>query len=212
MRANRRLFAGSLGTLGLLVVLVFIAFPSTPVFAHACPPGSVTSPDDPSITCVFSGFMTGGGRFNGNINNAPPPNSTIPLLVHGFILHCDPTVLPNNLEVNWKDPSTGVEHRFHLTTLDSAHCEMNPALGSPNPPKANFNTWVGNGTGRLDGVDGALLFAIFTDQSQPAGTQAGGPGDWSTIVIFAPDGTLMLNVTDSLFGGAQQAHECGGNC
>ena len=190
----------------VIATLPFALLPMIPAFAHEC------SALPPGVTCIFTGFMTGGGRFNGNVNTAPEPNPTIPILVHGFILHCDPTVLPNNLEVNWKDPATGVEHRFHLNLLVDAHCEMNEALGSPNPPTADFNTWVGSGTGTLDGQTGASIYAIFTDQSQPAGTQAGGPGDWSTIVIYGPDGTLVLNVTDSLFGGAQQAHMCQGNC
>jgi hypothetical protein len=181
-------------------------------FAHECTAPSTSPSNDPNIQCVYTGFMTGGGRFNPDINAAPYPNPTYPILVHGFILYCDPTQNPNNLEVNWKDPVTGQEHRFHLTDLKTAHCEMNPALGSPNPPKADFNTWVGSGEGRLDGIDGAKMYAIFTDQSQPAGTQAGGPGDWSTIVIYDKDGKLVLNVTDPLFGGAQQAHMCKGNC
>jgi len=182
-----------------------------PAYAHQCPaPGP--SPDNSTITCIFTGFMTGGGKFNGNVNNAPEPNPKIPLLVHGFIVHCDPTQRPNNLEINWKDPQSGVEHQVHPTPLNEAHCEMNPALGKPNPPEANFNTWVGSGTGRLDGKSGASIYAILTDQSQPAGTQTGGPGDWSTLVIYSADGILVLNVTDTLFGGAQQAHMCHGNC
>src|SRR6266571_2237682 len=94
LKANRRTLAGSLGILGLLASLLLITLPSTP------PPGN------PSITCVFSGFMTGGGKFNSNINNAPSPAPLMPLVVHGFILHCDPSMLPNNLEINWKDPVT----------------------------------------------------------------------------------------------------------
>ena len=187
------------------------------LFAFALIPGAITqvsatSCTAPGVTCVTSGFMTGGGRFNSNINNAPPPNATIPILVHGFILHCNAAVSPNNLEVNWKDPVTGVEHQFHLEQLTFAQCAYIDSVGTPNPPTANFNTWWGNGTGRLDGQSGAFIYAIFTDQSQPAGTQAGGPGDWSTIVIYAANGTLVLSVTDSLFGGAQQAHMCHGNC
>ena len=196
---------------GLLAV-VLTTTPAAPVFAHVCPPGATTAVGNPSITCVFSGFMTGGGKFNSDINNAPPPAPLMPLVVHGFILHCNATDTPNNLEINWKDPSTGQEHQFHLESLSVAHCEYNPALGSPNPPTANFNTWVGNGTGRLDGQDGAFIYAIFTDQGQPAGTQAGGPGDASTIVIYGPDGSLAMNLSDTLFGGAQQAHMCHGNC
>ena len=210
MNHQRSTLIGSIGTLALVSSILFAAFPSAPVSAHVCPPGATTAVGQPSIACVFSGFMTGGGRFNPNNNAAPPPNSNISILVHGFILHCNAAMTPNNLEINWKD-SSGVEHQFHLEGLFSAHCEMNPALGSPNPPTANFNTWVGNGTGRLDGVEGATIYAIFTDQSQPAGTQAGGPGDWSTIVIASANGTVVLNVTDSLFGGAQQAHMCGGS-
>lgn len=200
--------AKTLATLAALATVVFVTLPAAPAFAHNCPPGATTVPGNSSITCVFSGFMTGGGKFNSDINNAPPPAPLLPLVVHGFILHCNSSMSPNNLEINWKDPATGAEHQFHLENLIASHCEFNPAVGSPNPPTANFNTWVGNGTGRLDGKEGAFIYAIFTDQGQPAGTQAGGPGDWSTIVIYAPDGSLVLNLSDSLFGGAQQAHMC----
>ena len=206
MEFPTRHFKTEIGIAAVVATLTVALVQMVPAFAHEC------TDLPPNITCVDTGFMTGGGKFNGNVNNAPPPNPTIDTLVHGFILHCDPTQSPNNLEINWKDPSTGAEHQFHLTDLQQAHCEMNTGLGTPNPPTANFNTWVGSGTGRLDGQDGASIYAIFTDQSQPAGTQAGGPGDWSTIVIRSADGTLVLNITDSLFGGAQQAHMCHGNC
>jgi len=193
-------------TIAIAIVLYgVLPVVTMPTVAWTCAPPAVT-------TCTNEGFMTGGGRFNGNINNAPAPNPTIPILVHGFILHCNAADLPNNLEINWKDPSTGVEHQFHLDSLYWAQCQYVVALGSPNPPDANFNLWVGNGTGRLDGTPGAFIYAQFSDQSQPAGTQAGGPGDWSTIVIYSPTHTLVLQVTDSLFGGAQQSHMCHSNC
>jgi hypothetical protein len=144
--------------------------------------------------------MTGGGRFDVSSNFAPSPQVTPTLLTHGFEVHCDVTDRPNNIEVNWKD-SAGVEHRFHMTDMVSAHCEWNPALGSPNPPPANFNTWVGSGTGKFDGTAGASIYAIFTDQGQPAAGK-----DPSTIVIRAADGTLVLNWSGFLLAGAQQAH------
>jgi hypothetical protein len=103
------------------------------------------------------------------------------------------------LQVNWV--SNGKEHHFHMTDLMAAVCSMNPSLGSPNPPKADFNTWNGTGTGRLNGVSGYTFFASFTDQGQPAAGK-----DISVITIWAPDGTVVLNVTAVLKGGAQQAH------
>lgn len=208
MQIRSRSKFSSIAITATIAALLFGLLPAAtlPSSAHSC------SDLPPGITCVFSGFMTGGGRFNTTTNYAPssPYSPTGELLTHGFILHCNATDTPNNLEINWNS-KTG-EHQFHLENLISAHCEMNTALGSPNPPTANFNTWVGNGTGKLDGQPGAFIYAIFTDQSQPAGTQAGGQGDWSTIVIYAPNGTLAIQVTDPLFGGAQQAHMCGGNC
>ena len=189
------LVAGLLALAALLGVIPTI----TPVSAHECPaPGP--SPENPKITCVFQGRMTGGGRFDVTSNFAPSPEVTPTLLTHGFEVHCDVTDRPNNIEVNWKD-SAGVEHRFHMNDMVSAHCEWNPALGSPNPPSADFNTWVGSGTGKFDGTAGASIYAIFTDQGQPAAGK-----DPSTIVIYSADGTLVLNWSGFLLAGAQQAH------
>src|SRR5438105_4548875 len=78
--------AKTLATLLALVTMVLAGLPATPAFAHNCPPGATSVPGDSSVTCVFKGFMTGGGKFDSDVNNAPPPAPLMPLVVHGFIL------------------------------------------------------------------------------------------------------------------------------
>ena len=88
------------------------------------------------------GRMTGGGNCTtvGDIR-----------VRHGFELHCDASDEPNNLQVTW----TG-GNRFHLTELTDASCP-DTALDE-RPPFAGFDTYVGEGIGRYNGVDGATAF------------------------------------------------------
>src|SRR6266571_4886065 len=62
--------------------------------------------------------MTGGG----DAPTTVPANSTAH---HGFVLHCDHTVTPNRLEVNWQD-SAGDTHQLHLLSETDATCSDDP--------------------------------------------------------------------------------------
>lgn len=113
----------------------------------------------------------------------------------GFTIHCD-ILLSNNLEINWPG------NMWHLDKpLTSAECVDDP-LVDPEPPPAPFDTFIGEGTGRLNGVDGSVVKFTFVDAGEP-----GGRNDRAQIQVFAPDGTLVLNVPMSFLDrGNLQAH------
>lgn len=164
-----------------------------------------------SILClawVFPGRMTGGGSVfipadsmtvltNGGID-------PVTRVTHGFEIHCgsnsDPAGPgPNNLEVNWPG------HHFHLDTLTLGHCECNTSLLPPHPPSAGFNEFVGAGTGKLDGADGASINFIFTDQGEP------GVDDTESMTILNSASLPVLSFgTTKLTFGNQQAHSGSG--
>ena len=112
---------------------------------------------------------------------------------HGFELHCD-TSPPNNLEINWGG------NRFHLLDLASAACSDDPAI-SEAPPVAGFDTFVGRGTGRLNGEEGASIRFEFTDAGEP------GKGvDLAEFTITPPGGGTPIVVSGRLEKGNHQAH------
>lgn len=133
-----------------------------------------------------TGRMTGGGRFVDDESGE--------LISHGFELHCNKDNLPNNLEVNWAG------NRFHLEGLDQASCSDNPNYDE-GQPIAGFDTYVGVGNGRLNGVSGATVEFTFTDQGEP-----GKADDTVTILIKDDSNQVVLSVTDSIDQGNQQAH------
>lgn len=142
--------------------------------------GAIIAPPPGAI----EGFMTGGG----SVFTAGGVRVT-----HGFQLHCDAAELPNNLEVNW-----GKGNRFHLESLTSAACTDDPTI-DPGSPAAPFDTYVGEGTGRYNGVSGATVKFTFTDAGEP------GSNDMATIVISDSSG-VVLTVTGKLDRGNHQAH------
>ena len=133
--------------------------------------------------------MTGGG----SVFTADDERVT-----HGFTLHCDRNVLPNRLEVNWGNPGPG-SNNFHLDVLTSAVCTDNPAI-NPSQPDAGFDTFVGTGTGTLNGVSGATISFTFTDAGEP------GKVDIATMTIKDASGATVLTVSGNLNSGNQQAH------
>ena len=157
------------------------------------------------------GRMTGGGSvFQGprSIDSAQVDNNG--RVTHGFEIRCgsdlNPSTTNNSLEINWGVP--GDKHRFHLDdTLISADCSFDPSVGSPNPPPAGFNTFVGDGTGKLDGQSGATIHFVFTDAGEPGGTNGNPPPDTAAYLITDAGGTVVLNVpATALTFGNQQAH------
>ncbi|MBI4344161.1 MAG: VWA domain-containing protein [Euryarchaeota archaeon] len=136
------------------------------------------------VTPSLEGRMTGGGSvFNGSMR-----------VTHGFELNCTVSSPSNNLQVNW-----GKGNRFHLESLTTATCSNDPAI-VPNPPNATFDTYVGNGTGRYNGMPGATAHWVFTDAGEP------GTSDSATIHVWDPLGGLVLSVSGNLSGGNHQAH------
>ncbi len=138
--------------------------------------GSMTS-----TTAVASNdrcWMTGGGSvFTDSVR-----------VTHGFVLNCDVTRGPNNLEINWGG------NRFHLITLTEASCSL---AGDPKPPTASFNTYIGSGLGYYSGEVGANGFGArvtwtFTDTGEP------GKGDFAEINISDSEGNSVLTVSGYL--------------
>jgi hypothetical protein len=151
---------------------------------------TVTAPPPPPAP----GRMTGGG----SVFKADGTRIT-----HGFELHCDAAVGPNNLEVNWPGDGKGKksENNFHLESLTSALCTDDPTIDQGNPPTANFDTYTGVGVGRLNGVSGYNATWVFTDAGEP------GKNDMMTITIKDPTNTTtLLTVSGKLKNGNHQAH------
>jgi len=151
--------------------------------SDACEAGFCTGSNPDPACGVASGRMTGGGRV-----------SSQERVTHGFELHCSPAEGPNNLEVNW-----GKGKRFHLDALTSASCSDDPSLDE-RPPVAGFDTYVGSGTGRYNGVPGASATWTFTDGGEP------GRNDSVRIVIIDAGGRTVLSIEGNLISGNHQAH------
>ncbi len=115
-------------------------------------------------------------------------------VTHGFEIHCDIADVPNRLEINWAGGNN-----FHLETLTSAFCFTDPKIDSGHPT-APFNTYIGAGTGKLNGVAGAAAAWTFTDAGEP------GTKDKATITITDSHGNVVLTVSGLLDKGNQQAH------
>lgn len=123
-------------------------------------------------------------------------------VTHGFVLNCDVTRGPNNLEINWGG------NRFHLITLTEASCSL---AGDPKPPTAAFDTYQGSGLGYYSGEigpngPGAVATWTFTDAGEP------GKGDFAQIEISDSAGNLVLTVSGYLTKGNQQAHGVAAEC
>ena len=163
-------------------------------------PGPSPSPS-PSPPPPILGRMTGGGSLFFTPDGALlAPISTEVRVTKGFQIHCgNPPEAPNNLEVNW--PSA---NNFHLENLTLGVCIL---LGPPNPPAAPFNEFIGAGTGKLNGTDGASISFVFIDNGEP------GNNDTGTITITDPFGTQVLFVpTTNVHNGNFQAHACNPSC
>jgi len=140
-----------------------------------------------TIEIACQGRMTGGGSVFGSGQNR---------VTHGFELHCSADDQPNNLEVNWNKGD-----RFHLEQLTAASCINDPDINE-GMPTAGFDTYIGSGTGRYNGVSGATIEWYFTDAGEP-----GKDNDIATILIRDVNNNVVLSVNGSLNQGNHQAHD-----
>lgn len=132
--------------------------------------------------------MTGGGTFGDR-------RSSTTSVKHGFELHCDATVGPNDLEVNW-----GNGNRFHLEKLETASCTTDPSIQQA-PPRAPFNTYAGTGTGLYNGTTRVKATWVLTDAGEP------GTKDMATLTLTDSTGKQILFTTGLISKGNQQAHK-----
>ena len=159
-------------------------------------PGTAVGPDsdyndfmfsvEPIEVEVLQGRMTGGGGKLVEVGGGD--------VTYGLTLHCDIT-LSNNLEINWPG------NKWHLDKpITFADCQDNNP--TPEPPRAPFDTFIGEGLGKLNGVAGSRVEFTFIDDGE-------GPtsNDQAQIKVFAPGGALVLNVLlQSAAKGNIQAH------
>ena len=105
---------------------------------------------------------------------------------------CWPSAAPS---LNWPG------NKWHLSKpITDAVCQDN--IPTPQPPRAPFDTFIGEGLGTLNGVAGAKVEFTFIDDGE-------GPtsNDQAQIKVFAPGGALVLNVLlQSAAKGNIQAH------
>jgi hypothetical protein len=134
------------------------------------------------------GRMTGGGSVF-TVDNAR--------VTRGFEIHCDLRE-PNNIEVNWPGGNN-----FHMNTLTSAQCTDDPLINQDPPPNTPFDTFTGDGTGKLNNLPGATIHFMFVDAGEP------GKYDMALIIIRDAGGDVVLNVSGYLKNGNIQAHDDG---
>lgn len=138
------------------------------------------------LACSTTGRMTGGGSvFTANGTR----------VTHGFQLRCNTTDDPQSLEINW-----GKGNKFHLESLTSAFCTDDPIIDQGNP-KATFDTYIGSGVGRFNGIHDYTAEWTFVDAGEP------GKNDLAKIVIKDPSNVVILTAEGKIDKGNQQAHD-----
>jgi hypothetical protein len=94
-------------------------------------------------------------------------------------------------------------HVFKLTDYSTPLVcfTLNPPTSTEGNPVAGFDSIRSQGTGTLDGVEGAGITFRFTDAGEP------GRLDTAKFIITAPDGSVAINyVGGAIDGGNHQAH------
>ena len=198
---------------------VSVSWPSAPLTTNCTVTGTATLTNSGStVDIVINGGssatlscsltterMTGGGSVEVDLGSPAEVDvngGTDPLtkVTHGFEIYCGtPPTKKSNLEVNWP------HNHFHLENLTSGVCVCNGTLLPPDNPDAGFNEFIGLGTGKLDGVEGASISFDFTDQGEP------GTNDTEAVTIKDASGTTVLSFpTTNLTFGNHQAHRVGG--
>ena len=139
-----------------------------------------------------SGFFVGGGRVN-----VPKNGGGTYTLTHGFELHCDPTLGPNNLEINW------MKNKFHLEELEEAECTDDGSTNEPPPsaatktngPGPTLDVYYGNGYGRYNGQCGAFAEWVMDDNGEP-----GKADQIVALRITGADNAIKLKINPSQLG------------
>ena len=132
------------------------------------------------LVAAKDGRMTGGGRvLDAGVR-----------YTHGFQVRCDGS-RPSNVQVNW---SKG--NRYHLETMTAALCFDDPLIAEGNPA-AGFDTFLANGSGRLNGDGGTPSWFHFTDAEEP--------GKGVDLAEFTIGGAPVVSAT--LESGNHQAHQ-----
>jgi hypothetical protein len=133
-------------------------FPSIPVtYTNGT---TILTSDVCPVIQEIPGRMTGGGSIFTVGGSVPGANIRV---THGFELHCDARILPNNLEVNVHTPAND---RFHLEDLISARCSDDPLIDQ-RPPVAPIDTYIGYGIGRWNAVSGYSIRFTLVDAGEP---------------------------------------------
>lgn len=112
-----------------------------------------------------------------------------------FTIHCD-IKLSNNIEINWG------KNKWHIDKpITKALCLLDPAYNHP-PPVAPLNTFIGEATGRLNGVDGSNIWFTIIDDGEP------GKNDMFALKIVDAGGATILDIPLGKIesGGNFQAH------
>ena len=86
------------------------------------------------------------------------------------------------------------------SVLASGDCSDDPSI-SEGHPVAGFDTFIGTGTGKLNGEEGATITFKFTDAGEP-----GKGADLCEFTIVPPGGGEPVVVSGYLQSGNQQAH------
>jgi hypothetical protein len=169
-----------------------------------------TSPTDDDEA---AGFMTGGGGYDEidkkilNEDYVNPGSS----LRFGEVFPCDLGQNPGaNLVVSWHRPQ--LLGQAKLDTLTRAFCR-NDRFINPGRPLAEFDTYVGEGTGTWrDGTTGArvpvTLEFISIDRGEPGSPPVIGV-DFFQIQVFGAGGVLLAQGVGTLDHGNIQAHTPG---
>lgn len=146
---------------------------------------------------MVSAFAWSPGRFTGGGSIYCP--APIYRVTFGYQLHCQPdggtVASPNNLEINFSGGDN-----FHLTRLGEAAC-IEPGTRHPT---AAFNTFAGIGDGNFNGSPALVEFTL-TDRGEP------GAGQDTASFKITQGTTVVLNCTQYLEGGNNQAHRATGS-
>lgn len=165
-----------------------------------------TSPTDDDEA---AGFVTGGGGYDETdrkISNEDlvEPGSSVRF---GGVAPCDLGQNPGpNLVASFHDPQ--MVGRFKLGTLTRAFCRNDPYI-NPGKPRAEFDTYVGEGTGTVVTATGAEIPGvnvefILIDRGEPGAPPVTGVDFFSIRVFQGP--VTFFNAVGSLDHGNVQAH------